>query len=78
MGGACQEALRVGFDRVIKLEFRGAKVSSEADLFPFGDLDEAAQLTESSAAGPVCPAIASMPTRFACNYTSWHTTSATS
>jgi hypothetical protein len=50
MGEACQEALRVGFDRVIKVEFHGAKVSSDAGLFPFRDLDEAAQLTESSAA----------------------------
>jgi hypothetical protein len=29
----------------------GAKVSSDAGLFPFRDLDEAAHLTESSAAG---------------------------
>ena len=50
MGEACQEALRVGFDRVIKLEFHGARVSSDAGLFPFRDLDEAVQLTESSAA----------------------------
>ncbi|OHB67707.1 MAG: transposase [Planctomycetes bacterium RBG_13_60_9] len=49
MGEACQEALRVGFDRVIRLEFHGARVSSDAGLFPFRDLDEAAQLTESSA-----------------------------
>jgi hypothetical protein len=32
------------------LEFHGARVSSDAGLFPFRDLDEAAQLTESSAA----------------------------
>jgi len=51
MGEACQQALRVGFDSAIKLEFHGAKVSSDAGLFPFRDLDEAAQLTESSAAG---------------------------
>ena len=50
MGEACQEGLRVGFDPVIKLEFHGAKVSSDAGLFPFRDLDEAAQRTESSAA----------------------------
>ncbi len=49
MGEACQDALRVGFDPAIKLEFHGAKVSSDAGLFPFRDLDEAAQLTESSA-----------------------------
>jgi hypothetical protein len=50
MGETCQQALRVGFDSAIKLEFHGAKVSSDAGLFPFRDLDEAAQLTESSAA----------------------------
>jgi hypothetical protein len=50
MGETCQQALRVGFDSTIKLEFHGAKVSSDAGLFPFRDLDEAAQLTESTAA----------------------------
>jgi len=50
MGEACQQALRVGFDRAIKLEFQGARGSSDAGLFLFRDLDEAAQLTESSAA----------------------------
>tara|TARA_B110000495_G_scaffold170897_1_gene158870 strand:+ start:139 stop:1485 length:1347 start_codon:yes stop_codon:yes gene_type:complete len=50
MGEACKDALRVGFDRAIKLEFHGARVSSDAGLFPYRDLDDAAQLTESSAA----------------------------
>ena len=50
MGEARQQALRVGFDSVIKLEFHGAKVSSDAGLFPFRDLDKAVQLTESGAA----------------------------
>jgi hypothetical protein len=50
MGEARQQALRVGFDHAIKLEFHGARVSSDAGLFPFRDLDEAAHLTESSAA----------------------------
>ncbi len=50
MGEARRDALRVGFDRAIKLEFRGAKVSSDVGLFPYRDLDEAAQLTESGAA----------------------------
>ena len=49
MGEACKDALRVGFDRAIKLEFHGARVSSDAGLFPYRDLDEAAQLTESAA-----------------------------
>jgi len=50
MGEVCKDVLQVGFDRVIKLEFHGATVSSDAGLFPFRDLDEALQLTESSAA----------------------------
>ena len=50
MGEARKDALRVGFDSTIKLEFHGARVSSDARLFPFRDLDEAVQLTESSAA----------------------------
>ena len=50
MGETCQQALRVGFDSAIKLEFHGARVSSDAGLFAFRDLDEAIQLTESSAA----------------------------
>ncbi len=35
MGEARRDALRVGFDRAIKLEFHGAKVSSDAGLFPY-------------------------------------------
>ena len=50
MGEARQEALRVGFDRAIKLQFHGARVSTDAGLFAYRDLDEAAQLTESGPA----------------------------
>ena len=50
MGEAGKDALRVGFDRSIKLEFHGARLSSNAGLFPYRDLDDAAQLTESGAA----------------------------
>ena len=39
------EALRVGFDGSIKLEFHGAKVTSDAGLVTYRDLDEALQLT---------------------------------
>ena len=42
--------MRVGFNRAIKLEFHGARVSSDAGLFPYRDLDDAARLTESVAA----------------------------
>jgi len=50
MGEVGKDALRVGFDRAVKLEFHGARVSSDAGLFPYRDLDEAAGLTESGAA----------------------------
>ena len=38
MGEARKDALRVGFDRAIKLEFHGAKVSSDAGHFPIAIL----------------------------------------
>ncbi len=50
MGEAGRDALRVGFEGTIKLEFHGAKVSSDAGLFPYRDIDEVAQLTETGAA----------------------------
>ena len=51
MGEAGRGALRVGFEGTIKLEFHGAKVSSDAGLFPYPDIDQAAQLTETGAEG---------------------------
>jgi len=50
MGEADKDVLRVGFDRAVKLAFHGATVSSDAGLFPYRDLDEAAGLTASGAA----------------------------
>ena len=41
MGEAGKDALRVGFDLAVRLEFHGARVSSDAGLFPYHDLDEA-------------------------------------
>ncbi len=45
-----KDALRTGLDRAIKLVFHGAKISSDAGLFPYRNVDEAAQLTDSWAA----------------------------
>ena len=41
MGETGKDALRVGFDHAIKLEFHGARISSDAGLFPYRDLDDA-------------------------------------
>ncbi len=49
MGEARRDALRVGFDNRLRLQFHGAKISTEGGLFPYRELDEAARLTESGA-----------------------------
>jgi len=50
MGEGRKAAFRVDFDKRLRLEFHGAKVSTDAGLFPYRELDDAAQLTESGAA----------------------------
>ena len=45
MGEARKEALRVGFDSQIKLEFHGAAVTSDAGLVVYRELDEALGVT---------------------------------
>ncbi len=48
MGDRRRRALRVQFDGRLRLEFHGAKITSEAGLLPFRELDEAFRLTEAA------------------------------
>ncbi len=40
MGERKKDALRVNFDRKLKLEFHGVKVASDAGLLAYRELDE--------------------------------------
>ena len=51
MGDSQKDALRVDFDRHIKLEFHGCTVTSDAGLLAYRELDDALRLTNTAASG---------------------------
>jgi len=46
MGEGKKDALRVNFNSKLKLEFHGVKVTSDADLLAYREIDDAFGLTE--------------------------------
>ncbi len=48
MGEGCKDALKLNFDRRLKLEFYGTKVTSDGGLLAYRELDEAFGLTRTA------------------------------
>ncbi len=49
MGESKMDALRVNFDKKLKLEFHGVKVTSDAGLLAYRDIDDVFELTDMAA-----------------------------